>query len=351
MTLSIMIASLLFDFVESNLRELKSGLLAGCLMGLLPMVSAHAYIGVGEYAIFLCLLHFPFRQANLWFLHIKAWAVFGGAAVLVSAPQIRWLMRVHRADFMTRKPIYTETEGDRLVGAITVWWYSLAGFAVISLILAFFVNTPRQNRMYLPAIGVWFVSNFIRYQPGAMDNTKVFYAGWYTLACAATANYATIICKRRNVLAIVCLWLLLGTSFLGSCVAIWKAFWPYPLWSTFERDIGIWIMENTRRDSAVLVGGWHSNSLMSIAGRLATMGYGGWVWTHGLPIDKRIELMKYLIANRENATVFEPYKIEYAIKKLDESREMCDFTPPGVGSRWMLVHELDHLKIYRILKS
>ena len=38
--------------------------------------------------------------------------------------------------------------------------------------------TKRQFGIYLPALITFLISNFIRYQPWAGDNNKIFYTAW-----------------------------------------------------------------------------------------------------------------------------------------------------------------------------
>jgi hypothetical protein len=348
---NIQIVSLLFDAVEGGFLNLQALLLAGLLMGLLPMLSAHSYLGVGEYAIFLCLSAFPFRNRKQWKQQVIAWGTFGVTAVILSLPQILWLMRQKRENFMQFNPIYKETDARMVLGFFKVWWYSLGSILVIAIGLVWSVMEKRQIEFYRPSIGVWIVSNLIRYQPGAMDNTKVFFAGWYSLACAAVAHYAVVMWQRKKFIVRISIVLALAGGFASGCICIWKAaFWPFPMFSKDERDIGVWVMHNTKRDAAVLAGGWHANTLMSLAGKLVTMGYGGWVWTHGLSLDARNKFMGELVRDRENVSKFTPQKIEYAIWKSDDHDRGFSFPPVGPESRWLLVFDIGHLRVYRILK-
>jgi hypothetical protein len=350
--LNVLIVSLLIDIVETGFTDKRAALLAGVLMGLLPMLSAHSYIGVGEYAIFLCLAVFPYRKTSLWPAQIVIWGSYGLSALAISLPQIFWLMRAKRENFMQLNPIHRETDSRWVRGVVTVWWGSLGSFVIVALFFVFFAHDGRQNLFYLPSLGVWIISNLLRYQPGAMDNTKVFFAGWYTLACIAVANYIVAAWRHGRAIVHVCLAVvMLGYCFGGSICIAKAAFRPSTMFSKDERDIGIWVMQNAKRDVGVLAGGWHGNTLMSLAGKLVTMGYGGWVWTHGLSLDARRKLMSFLVANRDNVTHFAKYNIEYAIWKSDDAKRGFDFPDPSPKSRWMLLFSLGHLKIYRILKT
>ena len=190
--ISIFITSLLIIISEDIQNSSKTALLAGIMMGLIPMMSAHSYIGVGEYAIFICLIHFPFKKFNKWPETIKTWCFYGIPAILISIPQILWLTREKRSNFFIMKAIHKETDSSTF-GFFKVWWSSLGAFVFISLVSVWIFQTKRQNKIYMPSIGVWIVSNLIRYQPGAMDNTKVFLVAWYPLACCTVANFLIVL--------------------------------------------------------------------------------------------------------------------------------------------------------------
>ncbi|OHT09660.1 hypothetical protein TRFO_21379 [Tritrichomonas foetus] len=352
--ISISILSLLIMGVDFYLKDNKIVFLAGILMGLLPLLSAHSYIGVGEYAIFLCLLNFPFFQPSKWVKTIKYWSIYGFTALFLSIPQVLWLLRVPRKGFMTFESIVTETFPSSLYIA-QLWWESLGSFVFIALFGVFILMGKRQIWCYLPSIGVFIVSNFIRYQPGAMDNNKVFFAGWYPIACAAVSHF--IVClihnghKYRRFLLVVVSLVIFSFSF-GSVVTIFKAIkYNFPLFTRDEMSMGEWIMKNTRKDTVVMGSGWHSSSPMSIGGRVITMGYGGWVWTHGLSYEKRVEMMDNLVQNRENVSLFDEFNIQYIVSKPDDRQRNFEFPEVDDSSHWLQLMNIGSAKLYRIVRD
>ncbi|OHT11166.1 hypothetical protein TRFO_01068 [Tritrichomonas foetus] len=352
MPVCVLITSLLVYVVENIARAQKPALLAGLLMGILPLLSAHSYIGVGEYAIFIALFNFPFKQFAKWKVTITTWCFFGVTAIIISLPQVLWLMREKRSSFFSIKPIYLETDSSKL-GFFKVWWSSLGAFVFIALFCAWTFTMPHQNRMYLPSIGVWIVSNFIRYQPGAMDNTKVFYAGWYPIACISVANFIITLWKRTPKMTIKILVSLVVFGFsIGSMICIKQAmFQKFPLYSKDEKHIGIWFMENTAKDSVTITTGWHANTIMSIGGRVITIGYPGWIWTHGFDYYKRVSEIKEMERDKENETIFKPLNIKYVMSKSDDKDRNFEWKQPGPNSRWICLIDIGNIKIYRILHN
>lgn len=353
MPMGISILSLLVISVESNLKNRKSLFLAGILMGLFPMISAHTYIAIGEYAIFICLLFFPFFQVKKWIDTIISWCFFGITALSISIPQILWLFRVKRHGFMKFEPITSETFPGpfTLKKFLHLWSDSLGTFVFIAMIPSFFLIGKRQKWISLPSLGVFFVSNFILYQPGAMDNNKVFFAGWYPIACSQVSHFFVCLLSRgqkhRNLLIFVSLFICFTFSF-GSFICIGKALlYSFPLFSKNDLFLGEWIMKNTRKDAVFLSSTWHSNVAMSIGGRLLTMGYGGWVWTHGLDLEGRSYLIQTLLSNMENASAFDNLNIQYAIQRSDDKDLGFFFPQLNESSNWLLLYDSPITKLYR----
>ena len=351
MPIAIFITLILMHEVRVKLSDTQSLAIAGVLMGLLPMLSAHSFIGVGEYALFLAAITFPWTKPKKWITVIMFWSVFGIVAIFIALPQVLWLLRVKRQGFGTISPIWLETfPGSWKFGQL--WWESLGPFVVIAIFVCWPLLNHFQLVCYLPSIGVFLVSNFIRYQPGAMDNNKVFYAGWYSLACCAVAHFIIAVWSRSRgdiLVKVILIWTVIGFS-LSSVVAIGKAiFYAFPMFNNDEKEMGQWVMENTLKDSVFLTNQWHANTVMSIGGRIIMLGYGGWVWTHGLDHEKRNRFIRDLARDIEAPEEFDRWKIRYVVTKSDDDAEKFYFPTPGPYSRWICVVDISNAKVYRML--
>lgn len=378
--ISIYVISLLITISKDIKNSQKTALLAGIMMGIVPMMSAHSYIAVGEYAIFICLMNFPFKQLSKWFVTIKTWCCFGFPALFISIPQIIWLTREKRSNFFTFNPIHKETDSSTF-GFFKVWWSSLGAFVFLSLISVWIFNSKEQNFMYLPSVCVWIISNIIRYQPGAMDNTKVFLVAWYPLACSAVANFFILTWKlssekARNaqffknkkdsnfgsflkkfavlngfVIKIAIIVATVGFCY-GSSVCIYKAVaYSFPMFNIKEKNLGLWMTENTPKNAVMMCGGWGQNPVMSIGGRLVTLGYLGWVWTHGLDMNTRMKNQNKMNLEKEDENLFLPLNIKYVMSHNQDASKKLAWDEPSPYSIWMPIIDLNSLKIYRKIKK
>jgi hypothetical protein len=342
----LLIAIFVYE-VQNDLRDSKAMVLAGVMMGLLPCLSAHSFIGVGEYLALICVLNFPWKVPTQ---AIIQWAKCGGVAILIALPQILWLMRTERRGFFVLKPIWWETNSK--LGFFTMWWQSLGPFVILSMFHVWLYMTNHQRLMYFPALGVFVLSNFLRYQPGAMDNTKGYLCAWYPLTCLAVAEYVIMTLLRTPkvvVKAVVCF---VTIGFLAaSVICIYSALMlPFPIFTKDDMTLGIWVMQNTRRDAKMLAQGWHGSPMMSIGGRIVTMGYGGWIWSHGLDFKGRLRWCKDMVDDRENVTRFDEAEIAYAVYYYDEDNNKDSLFPrPDPYSHWMEVVAIETASLYRLV--
>jgi hypothetical protein len=86
--------------------------------------------------------------------------------------------------------------------------------------------------------------------------------------------------------------------------------------------------------------------MMSLAGRLITMGYGGWVWSHGFDYGRRERWNRLLRNDRENRSRFDEAGISYAVSKKDGQFNL--FPDPGPYSVWMNVLDIGDAQLYRL---
>ncbi|OHT07538.1 hypothetical protein TRFO_05168 [Tritrichomonas foetus] len=353
MPICLLVISLLIQISKSALKDLNSIILAGIMMGSLPMISAHSFIAVGLYALSICCFTFPWKNFSCWKFYIIRWGIFGSIAIAIAIPQTIWLLSGHRQNFFKVDPIWNETEKNRIFGYFSMWWESLGTFHFLAIVNVWIFMNQSQKMMYIPSIIVYVISNFIRYQPGAMDNTKVYLAAWYPIACIAVALYLIQILKysrKLNPLIVLIVVSLFISFTFSSFVCFYKNFaYCFPIFDQSELEMGLWVMENTRSDSNIFSDGWHSCPPMSIAGRIITMGYGGWVWSHGLDYNTRYEWEKEMVKDRENYMKFERNKIRYAISKPDD-RGYNMFPKPDKYSRWIPVVDIGSAQLYRLLK-
>jgi hypothetical protein len=290
--------------------------LAGLLVGLTPLVQVHSFAAMAQFAVFFALFHFRFDLGL-----IGRWAVFGVTANVLGLPQlVPFLGRVagNRNEFLRWNPIWNDPDHQRLRFApVVLWWRGLGYFGAIAIVLGVFALDRRQLKIYAASWATWLITNFVRYQPWNLDNTKLFYAAWVPLACGVVASFIKRVGRHSLVLAALLIFVCVTSALLHTVDCLLGG--P-KIFEKSDIDVGVWIAENTLRDAVFLTSDWHCHPAATIAGRILYAGYGGWIHSHGLNYFGRTSNQSRLQNAPSDGKLFDALGIEYVVSRHHEMR-------------------------------
>ncbi|EAY06984.1 hypothetical protein TVAG_174530 [Trichomonas vaginalis G3] len=294
--------SILLAILKKNHKLMA---LAGLLTALMPQVQLHAYLSIAEWSILFCLLKLIEGEWKNFKSYFIIWSVYGITAIPLAIPQILpYLKRVGelQGQFMQYNPIWLSKDfkiGDSFFKPIILWINSLGAFIVISLVIGLFYLNRYQISVYLPNIIIFIIANLILYQPWAADNTKIFYTGWIPFAVPVVANFMSKLVNLKfsipkfiSCFVLFCILLILLTI-SGLLTTITTMQYPTCIYhkEAGSFDFGLWVAENTPVKAIFSMEGGPGNPIPAIAGRQMYCGYGGWIYTHGLPMDRYWEIV------------------------------------------------------------
>jgi hypothetical protein len=349
MSISVIATIVLTEAVKRGFSQPSLMVLAGFLISLIPMTSGHSFLAVCLLAVFIALQSFPFSTLKKWPHAVKNWILFSIPIIVLGLPQsLIFVQRAHQGNFITIAAIWGDYGGYGIVPCLTMWWESLSVFVFIAVAHCWFVISRAQSRLYLPAFGVFIVANFVRFQPGAMDNTKIFLAAWFPLACCAVAECFLSFLNHPNIAVGLISVYLLGLSMFSGALCIGKSLAvPFPIFYPPEWDVGIWAIENTPVDAVFLTPVYPGIPMTSIAGRTALMTFPGWAWTHGIYNSSRTALIEKLWATHDRGLFLEN-KIGYVFRDLGRGQEVFDVPPWDTG--WMKVYEGKEIEVWKVVE-
>jgi hypothetical protein len=216
-----------------------------------------------------------------------------------------------------------------------MWWESLSLFLYFSLFHCWFTFRGSQFLNYLPAFGVFLVTNFLRFQPGAMDNTKVFCVAWFPLACCAVAHFLMRIADRGRYLAVA---LLLPSIVSGVLCVLKSLSLPYPIFSPRELEVGLWAIENTPLEAVFDTMVYPGISVTSISGRTALMTFPGWAWAHGICNATRQGIIDRMWESADPA-IFRWIGANYTLRIKNRQPEKWERDTGDRRWLWVLAHK------------
>ena len=303
-------------------------ILAGVLIGLLPYIHAHSFI----VTVFVSLFLSSFAAIKTRDLKI---AIFLFAPlILLSLPQILSIRPAVSGDFFVFFPGWTEENRNMLQGfdwsSLPAFFYSIAktitllqmfwalnvGGLIILLSLGFLKANSEARIFYLPFLFLFFIANFVKFQPWYFDNYKIF-IHWLALT-AVMASLAILwindFKKRtdKSLATVSIAILIIACTVFGFVTHVAMMEENYVVWTDGETRMAEWVRENTAPNSVFLTGSAHNHPIPSLSGRQRVMGYEGWLWSHGINWTSISERKKDEIEMyKGNYTLIKDYGVDY----------------------------------------
>jgi hypothetical protein len=335
MGVSFAVYILLFHALFTEEKEKKPAIgqthkelfLAGVLIGLLPYIHAHSFMVTAFVALFLCFFAFIKKR------DLKPAIFLFAPLILLSLPQIHSISTQVSSDFFVFFPGWTEENRNMILGfdwscfgaifssaktvfVLAKFWVLNMGILFFLLPLGFLKSARRLRIFYLPFLFLFFIANFMKFQPWYFDNYKIF-IHWHvlTIILAAVAIFwisDSVMKKSEKLSALLLVSLFITCSLFGFVTHIGMLKGDYMVWSGEEIGIAEWVRENTAPNSIFLTGTAHNHPIPSLSGRQRVMGYEGWLWSHGINWTSISERKKDEIEMyKGNYTLIKDYGVNY----------------------------------------
>jgi len=271
------IVLLLYVVLVQRPNESRNALLlAGLLTGLLPMFHVYSYIAILLSSTLLLLV---FRE--------RRWYYFMTPALLLAIPQALWMAgQIGVSSF--------RVEIGWMAGSlanIPLFWIENMGLELLLLIIGFFVVGRKNLKFYLPFLAIFVMASVYVFQPWDYDNHK-FFSFWLMPSALLMAASLLYIHDRPKLGKPLFAVLLAFTVLTGAMVAAFILFHPYVEFSQADVHVADWIMQNTPKNAVFLTSDNPISPVTSLAGRKSYLGYGGWLYTHGINFTGRQRAVK-----------------------------------------------------------
>lgn len=334
----------------------KMFILAGLLTGFMPQVQVHSFVAIAQYSIALCLITFPYHKRSKWKHYITIWAIYGIVANSIGFFQlIPYFHRTskNRRSFININPIWNMNQKRGIHFApIILWWRGLGVFAAISLIFGWVLLDKWQITLYIPSIVVFVITNFIRYQPWELDNTKLFYAAWVPVALAVVSKYITHFITNPKTLygkfigTLVAFAFIFASSYSAYMSTVQSMFFPTTIYNKDDYKFGLWVAENTPQKAVFLFEAATYNPIVSIAGRQVFLGFNGWVISHGLDYSRE-RSQNAMYFNADRLDLFKQNNISYV--GVCNSCQYKKFDIDKAPNNWVVAFKNHKFTLYRLI--
>ncbi len=326
-------------FEDNTKLFLPLGILAGCM----PLVHTHSFLSLGILSAVYLLIDLINHCGKEKF---KGWMIYGCTTLLLAYPQL-FLFTFRQAQGFLKINFNWVNSTDNYL------WFYIKNWGLLFILLPLcLVNLDKKEKKFFSgAAAIWFIAEFIQFQPNPYDNNKLLFAV-FAFICGITAKFLLEIyekssdLKGRQYLVAITMLLLFtsGVLTLGREIVS-----EYQLFSKEQAETAVFIQENTEADSLFLTATNHNNPVAALAGRNIICGSSIYVHFIGLDYTQHRENVRLMYTEPE--TYFEKLAGKYSIDYVYfSSYERGDYSCDDnyFKERYPVVYENGDIKIYKI---
>ncbi len=318
----------------------KEMVLAGLIIGLLPLWHTHALIALGIVLPFYVLSYWIYNKATFvkavkFILPILYFSIpLGILGMLWHLPQV-FGGGLHF--FSIKLGWVVGSEG------LFNFWLTNLGVFIPLLLVGYTLLDKKQKLFYLPIFVIFILGNIINFQPFNWDNYKIFLA-WYAVSSIVVSVLVTKLFElnlpgKSLAVAVTSFFVISGALLI---IGDYQTF--YGLFSKEDIVLAKWEIDNTDPGDLVLTGPQH-NQFSILAGRQILMGYPGYLWTQG--IDNRGREIDIKKMYKGDVSLIKKYGVDYIVLGYIE-RESYNPDETFLNSTFPLVKQTQNFKIYKV---
>ena len=278
---------------------------------------------------------------------LRTWGVFLLLVLLLAVPQLlTWTFTQASAESFVRGWFNWGNQKDGYL-----WFYLVnLGAAALFILPALFSARRHSFSVAAPAVVIWFICEFVVFQPNTYDNNKLLYAAYFLL-CAVTASYLVELYRRlrglpgRQVLAGAFLVLCTVSAILTIAR---ESVAGYCLYGKGQLAVAAYVQENTEPDDTILTDMRHNNEIAALTGRNIVCGSTSYVYFHGLDYEQREADMRAMFQNPgDNLLLFKAYSVDYVMVSAYET-DNFSANETALAAFFTCVYDENGVRLYKV---
>jgi hypothetical protein len=278
-------------FSRDSRPAVAEKIVAGILLGSLPLINAHAFLAVSLCIAVYCLYN-PVGRLRKW------WPALIVAAAL-AGPQLYW---IHYQMASSGAPFIRLADGFLFETRLSwpAYWLLNGGLFAPLGIAAWFCASRDLKRMTLPLLIVLPLCMAISFQPNTFDNIKLllFFHLGSALLIADFCQRSVQAGAGRTVIAATAVLVCTASGMLSW---VHEANAPCEMASAANREFAAQVLATTDEHSVILTAQKFNHPVPFLTGRTIVLGFHNWLNQHGIPFEKRAADVVEIYAGSEQA--------------------------------------------------
>lgn len=205
-----------------------------------------------------------------------------------------------------------------VIGDDNYLWFYLKNLGLTSVFALIGLLTANKGRFarYCPAMAIWFLAEFVEFQPNDYDNNKLLYVGFLFLCCAAAdCVFALLDLISQRAVRVTSAVLVSAMLAAPAALTMGREYVArYELYGTGAMNLAMFIDDRLPAQSIILTDQRHNNEVASLSGRNVVCGSPIYLFYHGLNYyESERDVRTMYEAPAENEALFEKYQVDYVL--------------------------------------
>lgn len=346
--LAVVIASswLYLQFLSS--KKGRYLLLAGMLVGLLPLFHFHSFLWLTGLWLVLSAFYY-WQQPRQRKALVKATAIL----TCLSLPQIWWfLTNGVGGNFLSWQPgwMLTENAQPPLIEFARLFLLNFGLAAVVCLYLPTRLKQLAQRNAALAILLgyswlVFIVCLLISFQPWTYDNLKLMMLSYFFF-CLFVGMQLTSWWRGWGKLFVVLL--LVAGSASGGLSLIREVFLSNEVASVHDLAVAKQLQATLVPGAITLTADNHNHPVPMLVGQPIVLGYGGWLWSHGINASEMASAVAQIYAGSARTTdLLLKYNVRYVYIS-DRERTTLAVNEPFWAEHYSLIYQENDVLVYQV---
>ncbi len=320
-------------------------------------------VGIIGMAILFCVLIYMFiRMKNKDRMDVvKAWGMLLLMVVILAFPQLfYWTFGQVYESGMLHGHFNWSNSGE-VAEPYIMYYLKNIGLVAILFIPAWIVSKKRDIAHVFPALVIWFLCEFIVFQPNMYDNNKLLLVA-YMLICCFVAGFVCDFVKKafgRSVVSQIGKYAVVVTLVvvctISGVLTMAREYYSgtdevsYELYNKELLDACKFIEENTNANSVFLTANNHNNAVASLTGRDIVCGSSTFLYFHGFDTTERETDVEAMYTDPvSSASLFTKYDVDYILVSHEEYGAYQNINEQLIYSAFNCIYSTEEVRIYQV---
>lgn len=270
--------------------------------------------GIAFFVIYLIIIGIKLIKKSRFNEVLKSWGAFLLVVLPLALVQLfTWTFNQAKGDNFVRGQFNWANIDDQYF----MFYLKNIGLVMIFIIAALLISEKKHFKLAMCGIAIWFVAEFLGFQPNEYDNNKLLYVGFIFLLIPAASLMLDLYRNiKHKIAAVVLAAVIIFVCTISAILTLGRELVSeYQLYESSYVDLVDYINDSDiPADEIILTGNNHNNAVASLTGRNIFIGSGTFLYYHGFSTYARDTQLKEMYENPAEATeIFESYDIKYVV--------------------------------------